>query len=150
MPVLRCRVIILDICQEKCVLDGKYKIFLKSLNMLAVIRDGNCLNRWLTIERAGQNSHGSLSKTGNSMIISGNPATRAAILRVEQVGTMLNTASTSTSEYYSITHSSTIPATPQTNKQTNKQILVVFKTVACERNAPREATDVRRLLQRLF
>jgi hypothetical protein len=37
------------------------------------------------------------------MIIRGNAATRAAIWRVEQVGTSLNSASTCTFEYCSIT-----------------------------------------------
>jgi hypothetical protein len=34
------------------------------------------------------------------MLIRGNAATRAAIFRVVQVGTVLNSASTGTSEYY--------------------------------------------------
>jgi hypothetical protein len=42
----------------------------------------------------------SIVKIGNSMIIHGNAATRVAILRVVQVGTVLNSASTGTSEYF--------------------------------------------------
>jgi hypothetical protein len=56
-------------------------------------------------------------KIGKSMIIRGNAATRAAILIVVQVGSVLNSASTGTSEYLcilnSITQLITIPVIPQ-------------------------------------